>query len=57
MAHEMGGLVEGFASVVQKNAGVDACVHDQETDEKQPGKAHQEFLAYGGGEEGFPGHM
>jgi hypothetical protein len=54
--HEISNSVEGFAIVIEKNASVDAGMYDEEKNQKKTGEGHSDFLAYGRGEEMFPGH-
>jgi hypothetical protein len=55
-AHEIGGDVEHFASVVSPDAGIHPDVNDQKKDQEDTRKAHYKFLAYGGSKEFRPCH-
>ena len=57
MAHKMSGNIKYFPMVIYKNAGINAHMNDQKTDEEKPRQAHKKFLADGGSEKLIPCHI
>jgi hypothetical protein len=56
MAHKMGDRIEGFAVIIQKNAGINAGMYNQECDQEYTGKSHDELFSDRRSKKMLPGH-